>query len=53
MSGDDLEKIPPDLSPTHTPKTELKEKLESTISPNPDSKNPTILDFSPNSVAKI
>ena len=53
MSGSDLEKIPPDLSPKHTPKTELKEKLESTISPNPDSKNPTILDFSPNSVAKI
>lgn len=53
MSGGDLEKIPPDLSPKHTPKTELKEKLKSTISPNPDSKNPTILDFSPNSVAKI
>ena len=49
MSGGDLEKILPDLSPKLTPKTELKQKLE----PDPDSRNPTILDFSPNSVAQI
>jgi hypothetical protein len=53
MSGGDLEKILPDLSPKPTPKTELKEKLESTISPHPGSRNPTILDFSPNSGAQI
>ncbi len=49
MSGDDLERILPDLSSELTPKTEIKQKLE----PHPDSRNPTILDFSPNSVAKI
>ena len=53
MSGDHLEKILPDLSPKPTPKTEKKEKLESMIIPHPDSRNPAILDFSPNSVAQI
>ena len=49
MSGSDLEKILPDLSPKPTPKTEKKEKLE----PDPDSRNPTILDFSQSSIPQI
>ena len=49
MSDSDLKKILLDLSPKHTPKTELKEKLE----PDPDSKNPTILDFSQSSIPQI
>ena len=49
MSGSDLEKILPDLSPKPTPKTERKEKLE----PDPDSRNPAILDFSQSSIPQI